>query len=275
MHSVPPYEVEFSRRAMLSAGLATAAATSLGFVKPATADDDRSARGWPVVELRQYTLYGGRRDDLITVFEREFIETQDEVGAHVIGTFRDLDDPDRFVWLRGFTDMQERAKALNDFYTGPAWKAHNRAANVTMLDSSNVLLLHPSAPLGGFLLHPPSRPAGEILAFIHYVDEALIAPFATFFAEHIAHRAQTAGAELLASFASETSPNTYPQLPIREKDRVFVWFARLTASGEPNFLRDWRTQTGWRDSASEALLPALMRKPEMLRLMPTTRSPLR
>ncbi|MGH7745332.1 MAG: NIPSNAP family protein [Candidatus Dormibacteria bacterium] len=227
------------------------------------------------MELRQYTLYGGRRDELITVFEGEFINTQDEVGAHVIGTFRDLDDPDRFVWLRGFTDMPARAKALNDFYTGPAWKMHNRAANVTMLDSSNVLLLHPSAPLGGFLLRPPSRPVGEILAFIHYVDEALIAPFAVFFADHIARRAKAAGAELLASFASETSPNTFPQLPVREKDRVFVWFARLAAGGEANFRRDWRTQTGWRDSSSEALLPALMRKPEMLRLTPTERSPLR
>jgi len=144
-----------------------------------------------------------------------------------------------------------------------------------MLDSSNVLLLHPSAPLGDFLLHPPQRPAGEILAFIHYVDEPLIAPFAAFFGEHITHRAQAAGAELLGSFVSETSPNTYPQLPVREKDRVFVWFARLTAGGEDNFLRDWRAQTGWRDSASEALLPAFMRKPEMLRLAPTARSPLR
>lgn len=260
---------------MLATGLATGAAVGLGFVKPASAAAGSPARGWPIVELRQYTLYGGRRDDLIGVFEREFIETQDEVGAHVVGMFRDLDDPDRFVWLRGFTDMPARAKALNDFYTGPAWKAHNRAANITMLDSSNVLLLHPSAPLGGFLLHPPSRSAGEILAFIHYIDEPLIAPFATFFADHIAPRAKAAGAELLASFASETSPNTYPQLPIREKDRVFVWFARLAAGGEAHFLRDWQTQTGWRDSASEALLPALMRKPEMLRLMPTTRSPLR
>jgi len=259
----------------LSAGLATVAATGLGIVKPTSAADEQSARGWPIVELRQYTLYGGRRDELIAVFEREFIETQDEVGAHVIGTFRDLDDPDRFVWLRGFTDMPARAKALNDFYTGPAWKAHNRAANVTMLDSSNVLLLHPSAPIGGFLLHPPPRPTGEILAFIHYVDEPLIAPFATFFADHIAPRAKAAGAELLASLTSETSPNTYPQLPIREKDRVFVWFARLPAGGEAHFLRDWRTQTGWRDSASETLLPALMRKPEMLRLAPTDRSPLR
>ena len=55
-----------------------------------------------VVELRQYTLKSGQRDTLIALFEREFVESQEAVGIELIGTFRDLDDPDRFVWLRGF-----------------------------------------------------------------------------------------------------------------------------------------------------------------------------
>ena len=33
--------------------------------------------------------------------------------------------------------------------------------------------------------------------------------------------------------------------------------------------------SGWRDAAPEAVLPALMRKPERLRLVPTLRSELR
>src|SRR5215472_5407423 len=83
-----------------------------------------------VIELRQYTLYGGRRDTLISLFERNFIESQESVGAHVIGTFRDLDDPDRFVWLRGFRDMSARQEALEEFYgRNPMWIAHKREAN--------------------------------------------------------------------------------------------------------------------------------------------------
>ena len=62
-----------------------------------------------VLELRQYTLHPGRRDDLIALFEREFIEPQEAAGIAVLGTFRDLDAPDRFVWLRGFADMPARA----------------------------------------------------------------------------------------------------------------------------------------------------------------------
>ena len=69
----------------------------------------------PVVELRQYTLHPGKRDILIDLFDREFIEPQEALGITVVGQFRDVDDPDRFVWLRGFRDMVSRAKAAGFF----------------------------------------------------------------------------------------------------------------------------------------------------------------
>ena len=64
----------------------------------------------PVVELRQYTTHPGTRDTLVRVFEQHLIEDQERCGMRVLGQFRDLGDPDRFVWLRGFADM-ERAHA--------------------------------------------------------------------------------------------------------------------------------------------------------------------
>src|SRR5215475_9825206 len=80
-----------------------------------------------IVELRQYTLRRGQRDVLVELFERRFIEPQNELGAHVLGIFRDLDDPDRFVWMRGFRDMIFRQSALTGFYGGPVWHAHSAA----------------------------------------------------------------------------------------------------------------------------------------------------
>ena len=65
----------------------------------------------PIVELRMYTLHPGRRDELIELFDREFVETQEAVGIQVIGQFYDLDDPNRFVWLRGFNDMSARCRS--------------------------------------------------------------------------------------------------------------------------------------------------------------------
>ena len=55
-----------------------------------------------VVELRQYLLHHDRRDELIDLFDRELVETQEDAGMSVIGQFRDPDRPDYFVWLRGF-----------------------------------------------------------------------------------------------------------------------------------------------------------------------------
>src|SRR5450755_2527702 len=100
----------------------------------------------PIVEFRQYTLHPGMRDTLIDLFDREFVESQEALGIRVIGQFRDLDDPERFVWLRGFRDMQARAEALGAFYGGPIWKSHREAANATMIDSDNVLVLRPTSP---------------------------------------------------------------------------------------------------------------------------------
>src|SRR4051812_41387735 len=107
-----------------------------------------------VIELRQYALHPGRREDLIGLFEERFIEPQHAAGIHLLGQFRDLDDADRFVWLRGFSDMPARTGALRSFYGGPVWAANRSAANATMIDSDNVLLLRPLDEAHSPLLQP-------------------------------------------------------------------------------------------------------------------------
>ena len=142
----------------------------------------------PIVELRQYTLHPGQRDVLIEFFDREFVESQEALGMKVIGQFRDLDNPNRFVWLRGFQDMPSRAQALKDFYGGPVWKAHREAANATMIDSDNVLLLHPATPTSAFSFGNKERSpvtAKEtrtelVVATIYYFDAPVDAAFVQF-----------------------------------------------------------------------------------------------
>ena len=230
----------------------------------------------PIVELRQYTLRRDQRDVLIDLFEAQFIEPQEAVGARVIGQFRDLNDPDRFVWLRGFESMDARAAALGAFYGGPVWAAHRQAANATMVDSDNVLLLHPAQAGQGFELSRGDGAAGVVTATIRYLPAELADSYAAFFDVHMRSRIDTAGARVMATFASETSPNTFPRLPIRAGDHVHVWFARFeTAQAQRAFAERLAAVSGWRDPAPEALLPALMRKPEVLRLAPTSRSLLR
>ena len=241
----------------------------------ASPEDQPMAACCPIVELRQYTLHAGGREVLIDVFEREFVETQEVVGIRVIGTFRDLDDPNRFVWLRGFPDMAARARSLEAFYSGPAWRAHRDTANATMIDSDNVLLLHPTTPEAGF-----SAAAGQgdglVVIEIRYLDPAKAATFQAFAAERILPRMRAAGARVLGTFATETSPNSFPKLPIREGETVHATF--LGFSDEPAH-RAWQASLAagpdWRDGAPEALIREFSRKPEVIRLSPTRRSRLR
>ena len=111
----------------------------------------------PIVELRRYVLHPGRRDELIDLFDREFVESQEAVGMAILGQFRDVDRPDQFVWLRGFDDMTARHAALTAFYGGPVWEAHAAAANDTMVAVDDVLLLRPAATGSGLRLPPVRR----------------------------------------------------------------------------------------------------------------------
>ena len=116
-----------------------------------------------VVELRRYTLRPGQRDTLVELFDANFVESQEAVGIDLIGQFRELDDPDVFTWIRGFRSMEERARGLADFYDGETWHAHSRAANATMVDSDDVLLLRPARPDSAFRL-PARRDNGRASA---------------------------------------------------------------------------------------------------------------
>ena len=238
----------------------------------------------PVVELRQYTLHPGKRDVLIDLFDREFVETQEEVGIKIIGQFRDLDHQDRFVWLRGFPDMTSRAKALNDFYGGPIWKAHREAANATMIDSDNVLLLRPALPTSGFWLEDLERapvgadeiPTSLVVANIYYFAGPVAPDFIKFFESTLRPMAESLGATISASFVTENSENTFPALPVRAGEKVFVWFSTFPdLAAYENYLTALSRSERWLREVSTALTRYLESAPKVLKLSPTARSQLR
>jgi hypothetical protein len=238
----------------------------------------------PVVELRQYTLHAGKRDVLIELFDRKFIEPQETLGIKVIGQFRDLDRPDRFVWLRGFPDMTSRAKALGDFYGGHVWKTHREAANATMIDSDNVLLLRPAHPTSGFSLENMKRPpvgsdevpTSLIVAIIYYFERSVPSDFINFFEDTLKPVATSLGPMISAYFVTETSENTFPALPLRENENVFVWFSTFQDSAAyENYEAALSQSERWRDKVSIGLTRYLDRAPDVLKLSPTARSRLR
>ena len=235
----------------------------------------------PIVELRQYTLHPGQRDVLIELFERAFIEAQEAVGATVIGQFRDLEDPNRFVWLRGFPDMDKRLAALQAFYGGPVWHEHRAEANATLIDSDNVLLLRPARPASGFFLNPTDRPApgtqeeapGLVVATILSFETPPSDTFLDFFEGTLAPALTRSGASILSSFVTEESVNTFPALPVRRGEQVFVWFSCFgDQAAYDEHVAVLARQEQWQDQLWEPMVCRLKAAPSVLKLSPTARS---
>src|SRR5262249_16608984 len=144
-----------------------------------SAQNGTEVRCCAVVELRQYKLKPQQRDVLINLFDEHFVESQEAVGMTVIGQFRDRGNADRFVWLRGFRDMESRKERLASVYDGPVWAAHRTEANNTMIDSDDVLLLKPARPELAFGMDKnPVRIVGDrgpttVLAAIYEMPQAV------------------------------------------------------------------------------------------------------
>ncbi|WP_318208110.1 NIPSNAP family protein [Streptomyces sp. SJL17-1] len=237
-----------------------------------------------VIELRQYTLRPGRRDELIELFDREFVETQEATGMLVLGQFRDLDDPDRFVWLRGFTDMETRREALSAFYGGPVWAAHGPRANATMVDSDDVLLLRP-LPVGadagsGFAVSPSDRPRQGsavpnrfvAVSLWHFPPGDEDGP--ALIHDRLVPALRETGPAPLAVLATEPADNTFPRLPVRTGENVVAVITSYP--DEQAHRRHLADATDHHPLVRDEILPAVERRqsaaPRHLRLTPTARS---
>jgi hypothetical protein len=224
-----------------------------------------------VLELRQYTLKPGQRDALIALFDRHFIESQEAAGMTIVGQFRDRRRPDRFVWIRGFSNMQSRHAALEQFYGGPVWAEHKAAANTTMLDVGDVRLLKPSRPDTAFHIDVSSRPApGEtrsavmVLAGIHRLRQPADASVMSRFEGQVVPALRGHGIQVDSVLVTESEPNTFTRLPVREGEHLLVWFGSLKDNELPPALR--------LEEANAALGPLAEGPPQVLELESTPRS---
>lgn len=88
-----------------------------------------------IVEVRTYRIKPGRRAEFIEFFETRSIPALREYGMKVVGPFLDLENPNRFVWLRCFPSLDERERMRDAFYGGDPWKSELEAIAMPMLES--------------------------------------------------------------------------------------------------------------------------------------------
>jgi hypothetical protein len=210
--------------------------------------------GWPLVELRRYTLRPGSRAQFVQLFETELVESQEAVGIRVGGIFVDLDRPDMFVWLRGFAPGVDPGEALAAFYSGPVWQRHGPAANAMMIDSDNVFALRPVPGVAGLPAAGGDRaPVGATAA----PDYRVVAGVVLGEPDPVALAADLRAAvdAPVAVLRTDGSPNYFPPLPLRQEQAV-AWFATVAD-----------------DAGLDATTAAVEgRFDELLRLAPTPRA---
>jgi len=81
------------------------------------------------------------------------------------------------------------------------------------------------------------------------------------------------GERFLGAFVTEYSANTFPALPVREGENVFVWFSRFTGPAALSAHRDALVRCAdWHARVRPALLAMLTGEPQQLTLAPTPRS---
>lgn len=230
----------------------------------------------PLVELRRYKLVPGMRERLVELFDRHFVDSQEACGMTVLGQFRDLDDPDRFTWMRGFPDMARRAAALTAFYGGQIWAEHRDAANATMIEFDDVHLLRPAGPGQGIAVAPARRadagaagPGGRgvVLAAIR-PDGGEGGAAAARWLGAASQRVQEAGGSILGQYLTAEVVNDWPRLPVRT-DRVVALLGRFeTVEALDGAIAALRA------SMAAAGADASVDGVELARLVPTTRSAL-
>jgi hypothetical protein len=177
-----------------------------------------------IVEVRNYLMQPGRTREFIRFFEENFLFAQRDHGMRVVGQFEVVGEPDRFVWIRLFDDMESRLRGLTGFYGSPYWQARRATVNELIVDSDHAHLLRSVGPVdslaGGLSLEDrAAEPPGVVpedgglvaVDFYHAAPGGLDRLLEAF-----------EGAQVLGRFVSEMAPNDYPRLPAIQEENLFV-----------------------------------------------------
>lgn len=173
-----------------------------------------------VLELRNYLLKPNMTDEFSDYFNTHFVEPMTELGGYTLGQFKIKRVNDRFVWMRGFTDMGTRVKFLNDFYVdSPVWKEFGPGANDMMVNSDNVYLLRPLNDNGsskeqseGISSNVLKTGEGIIVADFYICNGTLDKVISLINAAYVPFL-KTLDIHNITLWISEMSENDFPQLP--------------------------------------------------------------
>jgi hypothetical protein len=216
-----------------------------------------------VIELRNYLLKPGMRERFTDYFEDRFIESQDILGGYVFGQFRIQGEDDKFLWIRGFEDMDSRLEFLRAFYEqGQVWKEFGPGANEMMLDSDNVYLLRPLRE--SFDPYEFPRQRGIIVIESYFANPNQRDQLTDLFRANYASFLKSKP----TFWISEMTTNDFPRLPVIQDQNLLVSITSYADESE------YQTQLRL-SAASQESMRRLIANESSLILYPTPKSRIR
>jgi quinol monooxygenase YgiN len=87
------------------------------------------------IEVCSYRVKPGRREEFLEHFAAKGIPAIRAHGIRVLGPLPDLENPNRFVWLRSFASREERDRLNGAFHRSAAWVNEIAPIAMPMLQS--------------------------------------------------------------------------------------------------------------------------------------------
>ena len=117
-----------------------------------------------------------------------------------------------------------------------------------------------------------SRP-GLVVATVAHLAPHTDVDFADFFTRDVLPILSKSGATLLGSFVVDRSQNTFPRLPVREGETLFVWLSSfLDEAAYGRHVDSLAAMPEWAQRVLPEMDRRLWRPNEVSRLVPTARS---
>lgn len=171
-----------------------------------------------VLELRNYLLKPGTRDEFAEYFEKHFVDSQNVLGGRVLGQFTVAGEDDKFFWMRGFENMRRRLEFLRAFYEqGAIWKQHGANANEMMLNSDDVYLLKPLNVVEFDESEIRQKTLFVAIDF-YFAKNNLLDKLAEFFRTNFVPALERKP----TLWVSEMSANDFPRLPVIQNENLLV-----------------------------------------------------
>jgi hypothetical protein len=179
-----------------------------------------------VLELRNYVITEGKRDEFIDSFKVAVEDYQNARGAYILGLYNVKGAENNFFWFRGYDSMPARKKAMEAVYSSPSWPAIGSMTQKFVINFQNVHLLKPfdintADTVSGVEAAWFDKPHG-VAVIDFYIGNGTRPALIEYVRKTYHNLLISAGVKDITYWIAEDKPNNYPQHPVFQDSNALV-----------------------------------------------------